>query len=214
MKKRFRIFVEGAADKKFLGDYYRHLFHEDAPIHSINHTGELMGNTTGGYQKLSHEMNIREMRINSDNDGVNLVIFDADDDIEARRRELLSIQDKFGVEFELFLLPNNHDAGALEDLLENIINPNNRPIFDCWEHYEQELVQIDIPGRTPPPLTTPAKKTKIYGYLEALLGETKSQKELIKEANRNYENPQHWNLEAEYLGPLKQFILKCRNSNK
>ena len=137
MKKRFRIFVEGAADKKFLGDYYRHLFHEDVPNHSINHTGELMGNTTGGYQKLSHEMNIREMRINSDNDGVNLVIFDADDDIEARRRELLSIQDKFGVEFELFLLPNNQDAGTLEDLLENIINPNNRPIFDCWEHYEQ-----------------------------------------------------------------------------
>jgi hypothetical protein len=68
-------------------------------------------------------------------------------------------------------------------------------------------VQIDIPGRTPPPLTTPAKKTKIYGYLEALLGETKSQKELIKEANRNYENPQHWNLEAEYLEPLKAFLV-------
>ena len=47
---------------------------------------------------------------------------------------------------------------------------------------------------------------KIYGYLEALLGETKSQKELIKEANRNYENPQHWNLDAEYLEPLKAFI--------
>lgn len=47
---------------------------------------------------------------------------------------------------------------------------------------------------------------KIYGYLEALLGETKSQKELIKEANRNYENPQHWNLDARYLTPLKKFI--------
>lgn len=51
-----------------------------------------------------------------------------------------------------------------------------------------------------------SKKTKIYGYLEALLGETKSQKELIKEANRNYENPQHWNLDAEYLRPLKSYI--------
>ena len=49
---------------------------------------------------------------------------------------------------------------------------------------------------------------KIYGYLEALLGETKSQKELIKEANRNYENTQHWNLDAEYLEPLKTFIMK------
>ncbi len=53
-----------------------------------------------------------------------------------------------------------------------------------------------------------SKKTKIYGYLEALLGETKSQKELIKEANRNYENPQHWNLDADFLEPLKGFIKK------
>lgn len=51
-----------------------------------------------------------------------------------------------------------------------------------------------------------SKNTKIYGYLEALLGETKSQKELIKEANRNYENHQHWNLDAEYLEPLKRFL--------
>lgn len=52
-----------------------------------------------------------------------------------------------------------------------------------------------------------SKNTKIYGYLEALLGETKSQKELIKEANRNYENAQHWNLDAEYLEPLKRFFV-------
>ena len=47
---------------------------------------------------------------------------------------------------------------------------------------------------------------KIYGYLEALLGETKSQKELIKEANRNYDTPLHWNLDAEYLEPLNRFL--------
>ncbi|MCR4828322.1 MAG: AAA family ATPase [Bacteroidales bacterium] len=122
------------------------------------------------------------------------------------RVNVLVGQNNCGKSTVLDTLPNNHDAGTLEDLLENIINPNNRPIFDCWEHYEQELVQIDIPGRTPPPLTTPAKKTKIYGYLEALLGETKSQKELIKEANRNYEDTQHWNLDAEYLEPLKAFL--------
>lgn len=108
------------------------------------------------------------------------------------------------LDFELFLLPNNQDAGALEDLLENIINPNNRPILDCWEDYEKELIKLDITGRTPPPLTTPAKKTKIYGYLEALL--FKGQKEQIKEKKRDYENTQHWNLDAEYLEPLKEFL--------
>ena len=49
-----------------------------------------------------------------------------------------------------------------------------------------------------------SKNTKIYGYLEALL--EREQKDLIKERNRNYENPQHWNLDAEYLDPLKKFI--------
>ena len=206
MMRRFRIFVEGDADKKFISDYYHHLFLEKVPQYSINHTGELKGDRTGGYKKLSDEINIREMRINADQGGVNLVIFDADKDTEARRKELLAIQEKYGVEFELFLLPNNQDKGALEDLLENIINPNNRPIFDCWENYEKELVTLDIPGRTPPPLTTPAKKTKIYGYLEALLGESNTQKEQIKEVNRNYENTQHWDLDAEYLEPLKEFL--------
>ena len=47
---------------------------------------------------------------------------------------------------------------------------------------------------------------KIYGYLEALLAP--KQKDLIKERNRNYENPQHWNLDADFLEPLKGFIKK------
>ena len=211
MMKRFRVFVEGDADKKFLSDYYHHLFQEKAPQYSINHTGNLKGDKTGGYKKLSDEINIREMRINSDQGGVNLVVFDADNDIEARRKELEAIKEQFHVEFELFLLPNDKDKGALEDLLEKIINPDNNCIFKCWENYEKELVKQEISWRTPPPLTTPAKKTKIYGYLEALLGESNSQKEKIKETNRNYENTQHWDLDTEYLEPLKEFLFNCFN---
>ena len=89
----------------------------------------------------------------------------------------------------------------------DVIAPRgDKPIFECWEGYEKELVKLDIPGRTPPPLTTPAKKTKIYGYLEAYHGETKREKELIKEANRNYADPRLWNLDAEHLGALKGFL--------
>ena len=180
MMKRFLIIVEGDADKKFLNDYYHHLFQEKASKFNIIHTGELMDDETGGYKKLMHEANLREMRINADQGGVNLVIFDADDNAEARRKELLAIKDEFGVEFELFLLPNNKDAGALEELLERIINPDNQPVMDCWQTYEGELKKVRIPTKTPPTLTIPAKKTKIYAYLETLLKDTKSQKKLIK----------------------------------
>lgn len=204
MMKRFQIIVEGDADKKFFEDYYHYLFHEKALKSSITHPGK--DGDTGGYQKLRSEDAIGTMRQNTDLGGINLVIFDADEDAETRRAELLAIKEEFGVEFELFLLPNDKDAGALEDLLENIINPNNQPVMDCWQTYEEKLGEVRIPTKTPPTLTIPAKKTKIYAYLETLLGKSKSQKKLIKDANRNYENIQHWNLEAEYLKPLRDFL--------
>ena len=198
MKERFHIIVEGLADLVFFEQYYRHLFGKSAPNGFVF--------KTDGKDNLPKFAN--QMRTMSANGGINLVVFDADDDIEARRKELLAIKEQFGVEFELFLLPNDKEAGALEDMLENIINPNNKPIFECWEGYEKELVKLDIPGRTPPPLTTPAKKTKIYGYLEAYHGETRREKELIKEVNRNYADPKLWDLDAEYLGALKEFLEK------
>lgn len=199
MKKEFNIFVEGVADARFIKQYIGHLYGDVVDDERLV--------ILKGWDNLKTEATAIRMHSMSANGGVNLVIVDTDKDFQIRKDEIAKWQQANKVQFELFLLPNNHDAGTLEDLLENIINQNNRPIFDCWEHYEQELVQTDIPGRTPPPLTTPAKKTKIYGYLEALLGETKSQKELIKEANRNYENPQHWNLDTEYLEPLKAFLV-------
>ena len=127
--RRFQIIVEGDADKKFFEDYYHHVFGEKAPKGSLTHPGK--DGDTGGYQKLKSEDAIGVMRQNTDMGGINLVIFDADEDIAARRGELLAIKKEFGVEFELFLLPNNKDVGALEDLLENINNPNNHPVMDC-----------------------------------------------------------------------------------
>lgn len=197
-EKYYTLYVEGIADVVFFKQYIQHCLGIAVPDERIVNLE--------GWTNLKGISALQRMRSTTDNGGVNLVILDADTDIEARRNDVLAWKQQNDVDFELFLLPNNKDAGALEDLLENIINPNNQPIFDCWEHYEQELVQLDIPGRTPPPLTTPAKKTKIYGYLEALLGETRSQKELIKEANRNYETPQHWNLDAVYLESLRLFL--------
>ena len=200
MKDRFLIVVEGIADETFIRQYLYHLFGQKVPENFIL--------KTNGKDNLKSSVAINRMRSMTDQGGINLVIFDADDDCEARRSAILEWKELNGLEFELFLLPNNQDKGELEDLLENIINPNNRPILDCWEKYEKELVTIHIEGRTPPPLTTPAKKTKIYGYLEALLGPSESDKKKIKEREREYDNVLHWNLDAEYLLPLKEFLEK------
>ena len=198
MKELYTIYVEGIADVRFFSQYIHHLFGIIVPEERIV--------KLDGWTNLKGTTWLQRMKAITDKDGTNIVILDADNDIETRRSDVLAWKTENDLEFELFLLPNNKDAGALEDMLENIINPNNRPIMECWENYEKELVKLDIPGRTPPPLTTPAKKTKIYGYLEALLLDERSQKELIKEKNRDYEETRHWNLDAEYLEPLKEFL--------
>lgn len=200
MRKDFNIFVEGTADARFFKQYIRHLFGEEVADERLV--------VLKGWDNLKTEASAARMRSMTANGGVNLVIVDADKDFQSRKEEIAKWKQANGVQFELFLLPNNKDKGALEDLLENIINPNNKPIFECWEGYEKELVKLEIPDRTPPPLTTPAKKTKIYGYLEALLGSSSKDKELIKERNREYFNTLHWNLDAEYLEPLKEFLVK------
>ena len=155
MRKDFNIFVEGVADARFFRQYIHHVFGEEVADNRLV--------ILKGWDNLKKEASAVRMRSMSANGGVNLVIVDADKDFQARQAEIAKWQQANEVEFELFLLPNNQDKGALEDLLENIINPNNRPILDCWEDYEKELVKLEIPDRTPPPLTTPAKKTKIYG---------------------------------------------------
>ena len=194
----FTIFVEGIADEVFFKQYLHHLYGVIVPNNSIQRLN--------GWTNLKGSTWQQRMRTNMANGGTNIVIIDADDDIDVRRSDILSWRQQHGLDFELFLLPNNKDKGALEDLLEKIINQDNKCIFECWENYEKELVKQEISWRTPPPLTTPAKKTKIYGYLEALLGESQAQKNLIKEKERDYENAQHWNLDAAYLEPLKGFL--------
>jgi hypothetical protein len=142
MNELYTNYVEGAADVRFLSQYIHHLFGVvvlDERLVKLD-----------GWTNLKGTAWQQRMRAITDNGGTNIVIIDAANDIEARRSDVLSWKAENALEFELFLLPNNQDAGAL--------------------------------------------------------GESKSQKELIKEVNRNYENTQHWNLDAAYLEPLKEFL--------
>lgn len=198
-----KIFVEGEADVRFVKQYCDYLLGYELEDDIILHTG--------GWSIIespkSGEAIRNAMKKNIDNGGINLVIFDADSNFNHRQTEILSWKKKFHMDFELFLFPNNSDIGALEELLERIINPKNQPIFDCWEKYESCIKSKTIENRLIP-LTIPAKKTKIHGYLEVLLGPSNSEKSKCKEANRNYLESNYWNLDSENLIPLKTFLTK------
>jgi hypothetical protein len=216
-----QIFAEGDGDVKFISDYIAHIVPgatvkilKGKVAHiSMDDVPEIKVQGLNGWTDIQHVHN--QFIQNTANNGVNLIIFDADS-IEneggfTKRKQ--DIGDKMkGLSHEIFLFPNNQGDGALECLLENIINKKNTPIFECWgkfeiclqEHASKEIYQEDENKK----LTTPAKKSKIYVYLEALLGKTKEEKKRIKDPNREYQNSEYWNLDADYLNPLKEFLLK------
>jgi hypothetical protein len=200
-----RIFVEGDADVKFLRDYISYIVQNfEITKEAIEKTG---GWTNINSQEAEGESIRNRMKQNTDNGGINLVIFDADKDFKNRKYEIENWKNKYNLEFELFLFPDNQSVGALEELLERIITDYNKPIFDCWDKFEN-CIQESASKIIGKKLTIPAKKTKIYAYLEVLLGETRKEKENIKDPKRDYKNKEHWNLDSESLVPLKKFLLK------
>ena len=198
MRQGVKIFVEGFADKTFLRQYVSSVLHCRLSCDDII--------TTGGWQDIKSNTIVNQLKKNTADGGLNLVVFDADADVDTRGAELKQIKIEKDVQFETFLFPNNHDSGALEDLLERNINTENQCVMDCWHRYEDDLKGQSIPWKRPPTPTSPAKKSMIYGYLEALVGTSKSQKDLIKERNRDYTDSHHWNLDSEALSPLKSFL--------
>ncbi|OGC01711.1 hypothetical protein A2V82_14190 [candidate division KSB1 bacterium RBG_16_48_16] len=188
MNRKARLFVEGEADKKFIHDYISFLMQGS--------TNDLDIIRVGGWTEIPKtEPKFKE---NSNDNGVNLLILDADNNPPQRREQILNYKKNLGIEFELFLLPNNVESGSLESLLCEIINTDHQLIFDCFDSYQECL-------KNNPAYQLPNLKSRIYAYLEALLA--KNQSELLKDSKRNYKNTDHWNLEHPYLNPLKEFLI-------
>jgi len=214
MAGRTIIFVEGTGDVKFVSDYISHIRPDVKVSNKIeavniynNKTPVAVIHSLNGWTNIENAKPVIE-KYNDQKYNV-LVILDADTKDNnggfARRKE--EIED-YKLQLDgIFLFPNNEDDGGLEDLLENIINQANKPIFECWNGFEtclQECASKKIRKE----LTIPAKKSKIYVYLETLLGKTSEEKKKVKDPNREYKVTEHWNLDADYLIPLKNFLEK------
>ena len=198
-----KIYVEGIADQKFIIDYINYHYDISMVKGKIGKTGRPQD---GNLIEIEGKDNLHAIAplldIDSGKNITNIIIFDADSDILKRKQELQNFKNNYKVDFDFFLFPNNKDKGELEDLLVKIINQENNNIFECWDKYETCIRNISTD------MTLPNKKAKIYAYLEPFHGETKPQKEKINEANRDYKNKELWDLDVDYLTPLKIFLDK------
>ncbi len=168
-----RIFCEGISDQRFLRDFieiHYSIFISDKDLKSNEYIVNM-----GSWNRLK----IQKPKITETfSDYTSLIFLDADDEKVAEKagfdatikfvKELMI--DWNWTKYNVFVLPNHQDTGTVEDLLENIINIKHKNIFDCWTGFEKCL-SIDVS------LTIPAKKSKIYSYLECLHGVTNQEKD-------------------------------------
>ncbi|MGB1205895.1 MAG: DUF3226 domain-containing protein [Chitinophagales bacterium] len=196
-----KIFVEGKGDDKFLKSYLTFLENE-----IVLNTYEII--PTRGWTKIPKLVNL--FQENTDAEGTNLIIFDADSfknggGFAKRKAQLEAYKTTHQLEFELFLFPNQQNDGDYETLLENIINQEHSKLLTCFSQYEN-CIENTVDEKNEPKYVLPIRKAKIYSYIDAF-PKSRKQKERFKRGDFFFENEKYWNLKADYLKPLKDFLL-------
>ncbi len=181
---KIKIFLEGDADVNYIISYLNHLGHQ------INKNDVI---DLDGKDNLVHKTT--DLKKFTDSGFMNLVIFDADNDFNVRKRELKEFMKEHDVKFEYFLFPNDKDQGELENLLCDLINPSHLPIFTCFDAYEVCISTANVLYRSP------NLKHKIYSYHYSLEN-FKSQTKI------DFSKTDHWDLNHIALVPLKSFLSK------
>jgi hypothetical protein len=188
---KFKLFVEGKCDKKFLQDYIQFKF----DLKLSNESVFKMGGGTGRLDNLHNEFE----PFTKNNGYTSLLFLDADKDIENTKKIANDFKKKYNLDFDLFVFPDNKSNGCLEDLLEYIINPAYNKIFSCFENY------IDC-IKTNVRYTLPDKKAKIYAYVDAVL--TGKERDHMDQGEWVFTNDDVWKLDNPALNPLHEFLSK------
>lgn len=141
--------------------------------------------------------------------GRNVIIFDADTPAkgggyQTRKDEISGFLCMEKIDADLFLFPNDSEDGDFETLLINIVQRvRHAHFFDCYEDYEKCLGQA---------YEHPNLKGKIFTYVSAqkMSG---AQRRKLGQGDWMFCNADIWNLESDYLLPLKNFLTKALTPN-
>ncbi len=192
-----RIFIEAGHDKTsesvFIHTLLKYLGIDTALFEVIHVKGK---------DNLANIEN--KFRENTLQGGRNLIIFDADTPEtkfghDVTKSRILSTFPEDVVIDGLFLFPNNVDDGIFENLLEHLVlKDKHRKFFDCFRDYElclgAEYVSPDLKG-------------KLHTYMTAQKTLSKGQRKELGSGKWLFDDPQYWNLEADELKPLKDFLI-------
>ena len=189
------IFVEGDSDLRFIQQYLKHCSAfekvEGIPI------SKLHGNTTA-LSSDGGKLLIKEALTNS---AKTLVLLDANSNPDKTRerfdswvKDLAKNKTLDTKSIHLFLVPDDENKGALEDLLLRIARDSDA-VGKCFEAHRQclrdsaKICESRLPGA----------KQKFYVYCDTVLGTTPQKCDF---------SDSHWDLNSYLLNPLRDFLAK------
>jgi hypothetical protein len=121
---------------------------------------------------------------------------------QSEKQKIETLKKDLGVEFDLFLMPNNQEEGDFEMLLEAIINQDHRKIIDCHISFEDCIKENKD-------YLTPNRKARIYSYITSFKRTQKENEDFKNKGNWFFENQEYWNFGANELDHLKIFLRQC-----
>lgn len=143
------------------------------------------------------------LQLSSFDGSKNLIIFDADSPqngggFNKRKEEFLNIIRELNADASLFLFPNNHDDGMFEDLLKHImVHDGHERFFDCYHDYTECLGDDYI---------HPNLKGEVFTYISSMKSLPNRTRKNLGSGDWQFTNSNYWNLNSEFLSPLKKFI--------
>lgn len=201
--KIVKIFCEGVTDQVFIADCLEFFYQikVDREINgekvkmSFKRNSEII--ELNGCGNLSKDIYIDQLKDNQEEDGINIIILDADfsstakgekkgtgnNGFKACKQKLEDIKKQHNVSFDYYLWHNNQDDGEVEDLICQLIPKDKQPVMDCIENHKSCLQQIEHLE-----LNIADLKNQISFYLGTLKQDSGPRK-------RDYKNNNHWKLD-------------------
>lgn len=168
-----------------------------------------------GYKNILSETILNQLQANILEGGRNLVVFDADYPSNgggySTRREWLDKElGQRGVQYDLFLWPDNNHDGDVESLMEVLARKDlYSEYFDCFEKFEHCLSNRKKSDGVTPFYTSPNLKAKLYAYVSSL-PMSNSKKSKIGHGQWQFDNPDIWAIEKTATMPIGVFLLKYK----
>ncbi len=163
-----------------------------------------------GVGNLFGETIQNQIRLSQDEGNSVLVILDADFAAKgwgyARRHEdVMEKMRRNGLDFPLFLYPNNSDDGDVETLLESLARKDlHRKWWDCFDDYEACVLGVrDDNGQLR--YNIPNRKAKLHTYISSQRLSNR-QRDKIGRGHWLFDDAAFWDLDRAEIKPLVEFL--------